>query len=913
MSDKSQNTNKKWNKIQLLDSLNNKVVAPMLSEAKELKAVVLELSYFLSEKKKEIYDTIKPEEVIEPAISVVEVSLQENDEELEDNSNDTNTEEFSTDTSDNNIIKELTDKEEEVAPEPKQEIKETVVEIIEEIKPKKEKKVSEVSSTTSKSVSKDKKSEKTSTAPEKSEQVKVKVPPKASAVKSTPPKPFAGFKSRAKTTEEKNLANSRIYIPDNTTKSSGQPKPNNFIRTQGDTRKTASPNSTYKPTIKPVVDAVSAVPLKKESVRNFKKKDSKVADNIKRPMDKRTLVRRGFVDNFTPGASYEGDFASRRYKPRKKKMDTSSTQDITNAVLTSDIVPIKVLSEKIGKTGAQLIKKLFELGIMKNINDTIDFETAELIATEWGVDLTLNAAKSNEELLEDQFEDDTDIETLKPRPPVVAVLGHVDHGKTSVLDYIRQENVTEGEAGGITQHIGAYTVLTDNGIVTFLDTPGHEAFTSMRLRGAQATDIAIIVVAADDGVMPQTIEAIAHAKASGVAIIVAINKMDKRQANPDRIKQQLSDHDLLPEEWGGQTICVPVSAKTGEGIDKLLETIHLVAEMLELNANYDNYARGVIIEARLDKGRGPVATILVQSGTLRVGDSLVSGTVIGKVRAMIDAKGAMVKEALPSTPVQVQGWDKVPQAGDLMFAVANERLAKRVISDRLDQEKYDSTTNRSGSSLEDLLLRMKEGELINLNLIIKGDVQGSVEAIKQQLSKLTNEEVKVNIVQANVGAITESDVMLAETANAIIIGFNVRPDNKSKKMAENNNIDIRTYRVIYDIINDIELAMKGMLSPEFAETVLGRAEARVIYKITGVGVIAGSYVIDGKIIRKARARLLRNGTIIFEGDISSLKREKDDAKEVAQGYECGIGIDGYNDIKEGDVIEAYIVEEIERL
>ena len=491
-------------------------------------------------------------------------------------------------------------------------------------------------------------------------------------------------------------------------------------------------------------------------------------------------------------------------------------------------------------------------------------------------------------------------------------MGHVDHGKTSLLDYIRESHVTAGEAGGITQHIGAYTVNLKGQQITFLDTPGHEAFTAMRMRGAQATDIAILVVAADDGVMPQTIEAINHAKAAGVQIIVAINKMDKPNANPDRIRQQLTEYDLVDENWGGDTIMVPVSAHTGEGVDQLLEMILLVAEVQDYKANPNRKARGIIIEARLDKGRGPVATVLVKNGTLRVGDTIVAGTAYGRVRAMTNDKGERVKSAGPSDPVEVIGFGEVPDAGDLISAVDDDRLSRQVAEERKDKLRAALIKSQQKTTLDDLFNQISAGEIKDLNIIIKADVQGSVEAVRQSLEKLSNDEVRVRTIHGGVGAITETDVMLASASNAIIIGFNVRPDNNAREIAEREKIDIRLYRVIYNAIEDVQAAMKGMLAPKFRENILGHAEVRQTYKITGVGTIAGGYVTDGKIARNASIRLLRDNVVVHEGKIDSLKRFKDDAKEVAQGYECGIGIERFNDVKVGDVIECFVMEEVEQ-
>ena len=520
--------------------------------------------------------------------------------------------------------------------------------------------------------------------------------------------------------------------------------------------------------------------------------------------------------------------------------------------------------------------------------------------------------KTYEEVLKNIHDDESDdADKLVVRPPVVTIMGHVDHGKTSLLDYIRHADVAAGEAGGITQHIGAYTVSLKGAPITFLDTPGHEAFTSMRERGAQVTDIAIIVVAADDGIMPQTVEAINHSKAANVPIIVAVNKMDKQGATPDKIMQQLTEYEILPEEWGGDTIVVPVSAKTGMGVEKLLESILLLAEIKELKANPNRSARGSIIEAKLDKGRGPLATVLVQNGTLRVSDFVVAGTAVGRIRAMIDDKGRSVKEAGPSVPVSVLGFSEVPNAGDQLMVVADEKLSKQVAEERRNKEKVEKAKSMAKFNLDDMFGKISDGDMKELNLIIKADVQGSVEAIKQSVLKLNNEEVKINVMHGGVGAVNESDIVLASTSHAMVIAFNVRPDSNAKAAAEKKGIPVRTYRIIYDLIDDVSMAMKGMLAPKFTEEIMGHAEVRATFKITGAGTIAGSYVTDGKISRNCKLRLLRDNVIIYEGAVGSLKRLKDDVKEVATGYECGIGIEGYNDIKEGDVIEAFIMQQQE--
>ncbi len=570
-------------------------------------------------------------------------------------------------------------------------------------------------------------------------------------------------------------------------------------------------------------------------------------------------------------------------------------------------ITVGELASMLKMTAAEVIKKLFSLGQMATINDTLDYDTAAIVAEELGAKVEKLVVVTIEDRIIDDSEDDES--SLESRDPVVVVMGHVDHGKTSILDAIRHTSVTAGEAGGITQHIGAYRVNVNGSNITFLDTPGHAAFTAMRLRGAMATDIAILVVAADDGIMPQTIEAINHAKAAGVQIIVAINKMDKPEANPDRVLQQLTEYELVPEEWGGDTICVPVSAHTKMGIDKLLESILLVAEMLELKANPNRLAKGVVIEAKLDKGRGPVATLLVQNGTLKTGDIIVAGTAVGRVRVMTDDNGRKVSEAGPSVPVEIMGLAEVPQAGDGFDAVKDERLARELVEQRKAKAKEEQFKEYQKVTLENLFDSIKEGELKELNIIIKADVQGSAEAVKQSLVKLSNDEVKVKVIHAGVGAISESDVMLATASNAIIVGFNVRPDNVAAENAERDGVELRCYRVIYDAINDVEAAIKGMLAPKFRDVDIGQAEVRQVVKISSVGNIAGCYVTTGKVARNAKVRVVRDGIVVAEDEMASLRRFKDDVKEVAKGFECGIGLNKFNDVKEGDVLECYITEE----
>lgn len=557
-------------------------------------------------------------------------------------------------------------------------------------------------------------------------------------------------------------------------------------------------------------------------------------------------------------------------------------------------------------TATQVIKKLMGLGVMASINEVIDFDTAALVADELGAKVEKEVIVTIEERLIDDSDDDNNTEE---RSPVVVVMGHVDHGKTSLLDRIRNANVTASEAGGITQHIGAYQVQINGKEITFLDTPGHEAFTSMRARGADVTDIAILVVAADDGIMPQTIESINHAKAAEVSIIVAVNKIDKEGANIDRVKQELTEHGLVVEEWGGDIMCVPVSAKTGDGISELLEDVLLIAEMKELKANPDRLAKGVVIEAKLDKGRGPVATLLVQNGTLRTGDIIIAGTAVGKVRVMTDYRGSRLDEAGPSVPVEITGLADVPSAGDSFNAVSDERLAKELVEQRKHEAKQEQFKSFQKVTLDNIFSQIAEGEIKELPIIVKADVQGSVEAVKQSLEKISNDEVRVRVIHGGVGAVSESDVMLASASNAIIVGFNVRPNPVAEDTAKRDGVDIRLYRVIYDAIEEITTAMKGMLAPKFREVGVGKAEVRMVYKISNVGLVAGSYVIDGKITRNCDVRVVRDGIVVAEDKIDSLKRFKDDAKEVAKGFECGISLERFADIKEGDILEGFIIEE----
>ena len=651
----------------------------------------------------------------------------------------------------------------------------------------------------------------------------------------------------------------------------------------------------------PVVDLPRNEPQKSHGNKN-KTKDR---PEEKRPSGKKSLLTRDF------SADYDDERVVRRN--RTKKSDNSHTvvaPKITHAVVTTEEVAIKVLSEKIGVSASEIIKQLFKEGIMKTINDTVDFDYAAYIASMHEVTLELKLEKTAEEIIYDADADDG-LENNVKRPPIVTVMGHVDHGKTSLLDAIRNTNVTSGEAGGITQHIGAYTVTANGEQITFIDTPGHAAFTAMRARGAKITDVAIIVVAADDGVMPQTIEAINHAKAAGVQIVVAINKMDKPHIDPDRVKQQLTEYELVPEEWGGDTIMVPVSAKTGMGLDSLLESLLLVTEIKDLKANPEKRATGTVLEAKLDKGRGPVATILVSNGTLYVGDSLIAGAATGKIRAMFDDKGRKVKSAGPSMPVEVLGFSEVPQAGDYVF-VADEKLVKKAAEERKNKIKLENSRQTPSLNLGDLFGRISEGQLKTLNIIVKTDVQGSLEALKSSLEKISNEEVKVSAIHGGVGGINETDIMLAKASEAIVIGFNVRADSNAKALAEKEGVDIRLYSVIYDAVDDVTAAMKGMLAPKFRETILGSVEVREVFKITGVGTVAGGYVTSGKVTRSGKVRIYRNNVSIYDGNILALKRFKDDVKEVASGYECGISVENYNDIKIGDVFEIYQMEEIQQ-
>ena len=619
-------------------------------------------------------------------------------------------------------------------------------------------------------------------------------------------------------------------------------------------------------------------------------------------------------NNFTPNNKNNKNNAPKKEEPKKeapKPVNNEPEEEELKIKKIPASLSVKELAEVLGKKGSDLVMAFMKKGKMLNINATLDFDAAAEIAEEYNVILELEEEK---DIFEQVFaEEEDDEKDLKERPPVVVVMGHVDHGKTSLLDAIRHSNVTSGEAGGITQHIGAYTVQIQGKPITFLDTPGHEAFTAMRMRGAQVTDIAVLVVAADDGVMPQTVEAINHAKAAGVEIIVAINKMDKPGANPDRVKQELVEYGILTEDWGGETICVPVSAVKKEGIDTLLEMIILSAEMKELKANPNKKARGTIIEAKLDKGRGSVATVLVQDGTLSVGDPIVAGCAYGKIRAMMDDKGRRVKKAGPSTPVEILGLSEVPSAGDSFYVAENEKQARQVAESVIAKSRTEMIKNTPQKvSLDDLFTQIQSGNVKELGIVVKADVQGSVEAVRQSLEKLSNDEVRVRIIHGGVGTITESDVMLASASNAIIIGFNVRPEPAAKVFADAEKVDVRLYRVIYSAIEDISAAMKGLLDPVYEEKVIGHAEVRQLFKASGVGTIAGSYITDGKFVRNCLARIIRDGIVVYDGELESLKRFKDDVKEVATGYECGLVFKKFNDIKEGDVVEGYIMQEVPR-
>ena len=617
------------------------------------------------------------------------------------------------------------------------------------------------------------------------------------------------------------------------------------------------------------------------------------------------------VEEYEKIADEEVNKGPKKKKKVKKedKAKKEETEEETKLIEIGDTITVKELAEKLNKPTAEVIKTLIFTGVMAGINQEIDFETAEKVCEKYEV--LIEKKEETAELDAIEIEEDSE-ENLQKRPPIITVMGHVDHGKTSLLDAIRKAKVTATEAGGITQHIGAYTVDVNGEEITFLDTPGHEAFTAMRARGAQITDVVILVVAADDGIMPQTKEAISHCKAAGVPMVVAINKIDRPNANVDRVKQELTEHGLIAEDWGGDTVCVPVSAKQGQGIDTLLEMVLLTAEMLELKANPNRKAKGTVIEAKLDKGRGSVASLLVQNGTLHVGDSILVGSTYGRIRAMFDDTGKKIKSAGPSIPVEILGLSEVPAAGDRFNQVKDEKTARNMAEVRKEKLKNDSLNARHRVSLEDLYSQIKEGSVKELDIVVKADVQGSVEAIRQSLEKLSTDDVKVRVIHGAVGAITETDISLATASNAIVIGFNVRPDSNAVSAAERDGVDVKTYRIIYDAIEDVKSAMIGMLEPEYKEVVLGKAEVRETYKISNVGTIAGCYVLDGKITRNADIRVIRDGIVVFESTLGSLKRFKDDAKEVAAGYECGLSIDKFNDIKEGDLVECFVMEAIQR-
>ncbi|MBS4022417.1 MAG: translation initiation factor IF-2 [Dethiobacter sp.] len=641
--------------------------------------------------------------------------------------------------------------------------------------------------------------------------------------------------------------------------------------------------------------AVKAVPEKKEAVS---------APQVNRAPEKKKPVRPVFQKKPVRKIT---KVDRRERKARREARIRDEEQKKETTVVLEGRITVGELADKLGIGASELIGKLIEVGVMASINQGVDTEVARLMAEDYGFQVEVKIDPIEAELVEAVEDHEED---LRPRSPVVTVLGHVDHGKTSLLDAIREANVTASEAGGITQHIGAYQAELSGKKVVFLDTPGHEAFTAMRARGAQVTDIAIVVVAADDGVMPQTVEAINHVKAAAVPIIVAVNKIDRENANPDRVKQQLSDLGIIPEEWGGDTVFVHVSALKRQGLDTLLEMILLVAELLELKANPNKPATGIVVEAKLEKGRGPVATVLIQNGTLQVGDPVICGTISGKVRAMVDDKGRRIKKAGPATPVEVQGLTEIPEAGDTLQSVTDERTARQIAEKRAEKRRGVELKKTVRVSLDDLFKQIQEGEVKDLNIIIKADVHGSVEALRDALVKLGNEEVRLQIIHGGAGAITESDVMLASASNAIIIGFNVRPEPNARKMAEREDVDIRLYRVIYEAIDDINAAMKGMLAPQFKEVILGQAEVRQLFKISRLGTIAGSHVLDGKITRNADIRVIRDGVVIHEGKLDTLKRFKDDAREVATGYDCGIMMEKFHDFREGDIVEAYTMQQI---
>ena len=683
---------------------------------------------------------------------------------------------------------------------------------------------------------------------------------------------------------------------------------------QQQSKSTATQHPTTRVPEKKIVDT------RKVTNVNLDKYDEKLQDMAERSGDRRDLER-GSKEKFRNNRNRNNrnrnnrqqPFSGKRKQEEAEKMRRLQLEIAKKTPLTvkiPDEISVGELASRMKKTGAEVVKCLMKNGVMASLSQMIDFDTASFVAEELGCKVEKEVVVTIEEKLIDDHKDSAD--ELQPRAPVVVVMGHVDHGKTSLLDYIRNAHVASGEAGGITQHIGAYQVQIKGKPITFLDTPGHEAFTSMRARGAMITDIAILVVAVEDGIKPQTIESINHAKAAEIPIIVAINKMDKPDANPERIKQQLTEYGLVAEDWGGDTIVCPISAKTGMGIDNLLEMVALTAEVAELKANPNRAASGAVVEARLDKGRGPIATLLVQNGTLHQGDIIIAGTAVGRVRAMMSDKGQKLTTAGPSVPVEITGLGEVPEAGAHFNAVADERLARELVEQRKEEEKRKANAPITKVSLEDLFSQIQAGEMKNLNIIVKADVMGSVEAVKASLEKISNDEVRVRVIHGAVGAINESDVMLAATSNAIIVGFNVRPDAAARDSAARNHVDMRMYRVIYDAIDEIEAAMKGMLAPKFREAIIGHAEIRQTYKVSSVGTVAGCYVTDGKIQRACDVRIVRDGIVVHEGHLASLQRFKDSVKEVAQGYECGLSFEKYNDIKVGDIVEAYVMEQIEQ-
>ena len=743
--------------------------------------------------------------------------------------------------------------------------------------------------------------------------------PVEAAVNSPAPQPAAEPVRNEKKTERPERVNQRTDARQQGDRNNQRPaaRANDRTNTRTNTGREAQQRPAAKPGLR------DAAPAPDVSAKNGNRRAVVISDGKpdakKQNLDKEKKAKnKKTIQKETAPAKTDWDDEGpmgNRHKAQSKKQAVvvkPAPVVIDHAVITTETITVKDLSEKIGKPAAEIIKKLFLVGIMATINQEINFDACELIAADYGITLEQQIAKTFEDVLDDSATQEDTEEQLKPRPPVVTIMGHVDHGKTSLLDAFRQSHVAAGEAGGITQHIGAYTVNCNGRQITFIDTPGHEAFTSMRARGAQVTDIVILVVAADDGIMPQTVEAINHAKSANVPIIVAINKIDRPNADPDRVSQQLTEYGLVSEDWGGDTIVVPVSAKQKINLDTLLEMVLLQADVMELKANPNRLAKGTIIEAKLDKNRGPLATVLVQNGTLRKGDTIIAGTAYGRIRAMIDDKGRSVNAAGPSTPVEILGFNEVPEAGDILNVADADKLTRQVAEERRDKIKAAQVKAMQRVSLDELFHQMAEGDLKDLNIIVKADVQGSVEAIKQAFEKLSNDQVRVRVIHGAVGAITESDIVFASASNAIVIGFNVRPDSAAKTAAEKEKVDVRTYRVIYSAIEDIQAAMKGMFKPVFKENELGRATVRSTFKISGVGTIAGAYINDGKVTRNAQVRVVRDGVVLYDGKIASLKRFKDDAKEVASGYECGISFENFNDIREGDVIEAYVMEQVEQ-